>query len=125
MTLQDVTHLTDIADTDALSTTADATFMLAVLAATGIASPHVTMNDTWAVGALHAAAQGGSEEAQLALAHRYFMGDGVPANCREGLRSDSLSFILLGMLLAFCVVASPTFAEDCHHSLGMLEQTIH
>ena len=61
--------------------------MLAVLAATGIASPHVAMNDSWAVKALHAAAQGGSAEANLALAHRYFMGDGVPGNCQEGFRS--------------------------------------
>lgn len=58
--------------------------MLAVLAATGIASPH---NDSWAVKALHAAAQGGSAEANLALAHRYFMADGVPGNCQEGFRS--------------------------------------
>ena len=61
--------------------------MLAVLAASGIASPHVAMNDSWAVEALHAAAQGGSAEAHLALAHRYFMADGVPGNCQEGFRS--------------------------------------
>ena len=61
--------------------------MLAVLSATGIASPHVAMNDSWAVKALHAAAQGGSAEASLALSHRYFMADGVPGNCQEGFRS--------------------------------------
>ena len=65
---------------------ADATFVLAVLAATGIASPHVAMNDRWAVKALHVAAQGGSAQADLALAHRYFTADGVPGNCQEGLR---------------------------------------
>ncbi|KAL3157325.1 hypothetical protein ABBQ32_011809 [Trebouxia sp. C0010 RCD-2024] len=65
---------------------ADATLVLAVLAATGIASPHVAMNDSWAVKALHVAAQGGSAQADLALAHRYFMADGVPGNCQEGLR---------------------------------------
>lgn len=61
--------------------------MLAVLAGTGIASPHVPMNDSWAVKGLHVAAQGGSAQADLALAHRYFMADGVPGNCQEGLRS--------------------------------------
>lgn len=61
--------------------------MLAVLSATGIASPHVAMNDSWAVKALHAAAQGGSAEANLALLHRYSMADGVPGNCQEGFRS--------------------------------------
>ncbi len=77
----------ELVDTEALSNAADAAFVLAVLAATGVASPHVPLNDTWAVKALHAAAQGGSPEANLGLAHRYFMGDGVPANCQEGLRS--------------------------------------
>ena len=86
---------TELVDTDALSTAADAAFMLAVLAATGIAAPHVPMNDTWAVKAWHAAAQAGSEEAQLALAHRYFMGDGVPASCQEGLRSYPITLLLL------------------------------
>lgn len=78
---------TELLDTEELASAADASFMLAVLAATGIATPHVSLNDSWAVKALHAAAQGGSPEAHLALAHRYFMGDGVPSNCQEGLRS--------------------------------------
>ncbi|KAL0022984.1 hypothetical protein WJX79_002367 [Trebouxia sp. C0005] len=77
---------TELLDTEELASAADASFMLAVLAATGIATPHVSLNDSWAVKALHAAAQGGSPEAHLALAHRYFMGDGVPSNCQEGLR---------------------------------------
>lgn len=77
---------TELLDTEELGSAADASFMLAVLAATGIATPHVPLNDSWAVKALHAAAQGGSPEAHLALAHRYFMGDGVPGNCQEGLR---------------------------------------
>ena len=79
--------MTELVDTAALSSAADAAFMLAVLAATGIASPYFPMNDSWAVTTLHAAAQGGSPEANLALAHRYFMADGVPGNCQEGLRS--------------------------------------
>ena len=78
---------TELSDTTALSVQANAAFILAVLAATGIASPHVAVNDSWAVKALHAAAQGGSAEANLALAHRYFMADGVPGNCQEGFRS--------------------------------------
>lgn len=77
----------ELIDTEALASAADAAFMLAVLAATGIASPHVPFNDSWAVRALHAAAQGGSPEANLALAHRYFMADGLPGSCQEGLRS--------------------------------------
>lgn len=76
----------ELIDTEALASAADAAFMLAVLAATGIASPHVPFNDSWAVRALHAAAQGGSPEANLALAHRYFMADGLPGSCQEGLR---------------------------------------
>jgi len=78
---------TELFDTEELASAADASFMLAVLAATGIATPHVSLNDSWAVKALHAAARAGSPEANLALAHRYFMGDGVPGNCQEGLRS--------------------------------------
>lgn len=81
-------------DTAALATAADAVFTLAVLAATGIATPHVAMNDRWAVKALHAAAQGGSQEANLALAHCYFMADGVPGSCQEGLRSAHESKML-------------------------------
>ncbi|DBA85906.1 TPA: hypothetical protein ACH3X1_005450 [Trebouxia sp. C0004] len=77
---------TELLDTEELASAADATFMLAVLAATGIATPHVALDDSWAVKALHAAAQGGSPEANLALADRYFMDDGVPGNCQEGLR---------------------------------------
>ena len=65
---------------------ADAGFMLAVLAATGIAAPHMPLNDTWAVQTLHIAARAGSQEAELALAHRYYFGDGVPASRQEGLR---------------------------------------
>ncbi len=83
---------TELLDTEELASAADASFMLAVLAATGIATTHVSLNDSWAVKALHAAAQGGSPEAHLALAHRYFMGDGVPGNCQEGLRSGPCSF---------------------------------
>lgn len=81
--------------TAALSVQVDAAFMLAVLAATGIASPHVPLNDSWAVKALHAAAQGGSAQANLALAHRYFMADGVPGSCQEGLRSVGLAYTQL------------------------------
>ena len=69
--------------------------MLAVLAATGIASPFFSLNDTWAVQALHAAAQGGSGQANLALAHRYFMADGVPGSCQEGIRSVGLAYTQL------------------------------
>lgn len=65
---------------------ADAGFMLAVLSATGIAAPDVSLNDTRAVQLLHTSARGGSEEAELALAHRYYFGDGVPKSCPEGIR---------------------------------------
>lgn len=82
---------TEQSTTATLSAQADAAFMLAVLAASGIASPHVPLNDSWAVKALHAAAQGGSAQANLALAHRYFMADGVPGSCQEGLRSVGLA----------------------------------
>lgn len=82
-------------DTEELASAADAAFMLAVFAATGIAAPHVPLNDSWAVQALHAAARGGSPEAHLALAHRYFMGDGMPGSCQEGFRYSPVP-------LAFC-----------------------
>ena len=86
--VEEEADVAELVDTAALSSAADAAFMLAVLAATGIAAPHVPMNDSWAVKTLHAAAQGGSPEANLALAHRYFTADGVPGSCQEGLRLD-------------------------------------
>ena len=73
-------------DVDGVEAAADAGFMLAVLAATGIAAPHMPLNDTWAVQTLHVAARAGSQEAELALAHRYYYGDGVPGSRQEGLR---------------------------------------
>lgn len=63
----------------------DAAFLLAGLAATGIASPHVPFNDTWAVRALHQSVLTGSVSAHAALADRYLHGRGVPKDCWWGL----------------------------------------
>lgn len=94
---------------------ADAGFMLAVLATTGLAAPDVPLDDSWAVQALHTCARAGSEEAQLALAHRYYLGDGVPKSCHEGVRSRVLMLSLhLAMHDAFecCTALSP-----CSHAV--------
>ena len=100
---------------------ADAGFMLAMLTTTGLADPNVPLDDSWAVQALHTCARAGSEEAQLALAHRYYLGDGVPKSCHEGVRSCVLIFSLhLAVHDAFerCTALSPfshvftAFAND-------------
>uniref|UniRef100_A0A061SHG4 Protein sel-1 1-like n=1 Tax=Tetraselmis sp. GSL018 TaxID=582737 RepID=A0A061SHG4_9CHLO len=62
-----------------------AAFILAALAASGIAARHEPLNDTRAVELLHQSAMAGSVEAHTALADRYFLGRGVPQDCPWGL----------------------------------------
>ena len=99
MRMQSVTHdcwmlqasltAVELDSVEGFQAASDAGFMLAVLASTGIAASDVPLNDTWAVHTLHICARAGSEEAQLALAHRYYLGHGVPKSCHEGVRCFS------------------------------------
>ena len=86
-TLQASLAAVELDSVEGFQAASDAGFMLAVLASTGIAASDVPLNDTWVVQTLHACARAGSEEAQLALAHRYYLGYGVPKSCNEGVRS--------------------------------------
>jgi len=63
----------------------DAAFLLAALAASGIAAPGVPLNDSLAVRALHQSALTGSVSAHAALADRYLRGRVVPEDCWGGL----------------------------------------
>ncbi|GAQ82328.1 hypothetical protein KFL_001080040 [Klebsormidium nitens] len=64
---------------------ADAQFLLGVLASTGIASDFVPRNETQALGYYRRAAEGGAQQAQLALAHWYHQGYHVDSSCSSAL----------------------------------------
>ena len=87
-------HCTAVAD-DAISAAslnsskhqaADAAFIVAALAATGVAAPHIAHDEASAVGWLQAAAAAGSLEAQAALAVRLETGEGVAQSCEACVR---------------------------------------
>ena len=65
---------------------ADAAFIVAALAASGVAAPHIAHNESSAVGWLRAAAAAGSLEAQAALAVRLETGEGVEQSCEACVR---------------------------------------
>ena len=71
-----------------LAAAAAAAFELAVMALTGLAGSAGPRNETLGMHMLHAAAKGGNMEAELALSNRYLLGEGVPQDCEEAIRSD-------------------------------------
>ena len=70
-----------------LAAAAAAAFELAVMTLTGLAGGAWPRNETLGMHMLHAAAKGGSMEAELSLSNRYMLGEGVPQDCEEAIRS--------------------------------------